>query len=423
MLNRRDLCAGLTTSLAAAWPGSALAAAAPLPFYTSLGTSLILHDLDVAQAMLRVKNSVTLPANLQYAWPHPSRRFLYVVASNGQPPSGPTGAAGADKGHYAIAFKVGAGGQLTEHGPRRHLPVRPIHCCTDITGRYLLVAFNIPSMVHVFTINRDGSLGDEVAQNPTLDFGIYAHQVRATPSGKTVTLCSRGNNAQRGKPEDPGHIEVFGLRDGKLSSLQTLAPHGNGIGFGPRHLDFSPDGRFVYVSLERENALCVYGMDGQGRLSDEPLFFKNALSDPLAETKHPGQGVGPIHVHPNGRFVYLTNRGSGTVEKNGQRVSNGGHNSVEVWAIDQATGEPTLIQDEDAHGFELRTFTIDPSGTLLIAASTTPMQVDDNGSIHTVSAGLSFYRIGQDGKLSFVRKQDVDTSHGIQFWCGLLTMS
>jgi 6-phosphogluconolactonase (cycloisomerase 2 family) len=278
-------------------------------------------------------------------------------------------------------------------------------------------------MVHVFPINSDGSLGGAIAQNPALDFGIYAHQVRATPSGKTVTLCSRGNDPRQGKPEDPGHIEVFGFQDGKLSSLQRLAPHGNGIGFGPRHLDFSPDGRFVYVSLERENALCVYGMNGQGRLSDEPLFFKNALSDPLAKTRHPGQGVGAIHVHPNGRFVYLTNRGSGTVEKNGRRVSNGGHNSVEVWAIDQATGEPTLIQDEDAHGFELRTFTIDPSGTLLVAASTTPMQVDGNGSVRTVSAGLSIYRIGQDGRLAFARKHDVDTSAGAQFWCGLLTMS
>jgi len=423
MLNRRNLCAGLGLSLGAAGlVRPVLAQSATQPFYASLGPNLIRYDLDVVRATLARKDQVSLPANLQYAWPHPSRRYLYAVASNGQPPSGPTGVAGGDKNHYAIAFTVGADGTLTEHGARKLLPVRPIHCCTDLSGEHLLIAFNIPSMIHVYRLNADGSIGDEIIQDPSLDFGIYAHQVRATPSGRTVTLCSRGNDPTPTKPEDPGHVEVFGFADGKLTALQKLAPRGDGYGFGPRHLDFSPDGRFAYVSLERENALCVYGMDSAGRFSDEPVFLKSALSDPLGKMKHPGQGVGPIHVHPNGKFVYQTNRGSGTIEKDGQRVSNGGQNSVAVWAINRDNGEPTLIQNAPAHGFELRTFVIDPSGKLLVAASTTPLDVEENGQVHTVSAGLSLYRIAPDGRLSFVRKHDVDTSGGIQFWCGLLTM-
>jgi len=39
-----------------------------------------------------------------------------------------------------------------------------------------------------------------------------------------------------------------------------------------------------------------------------------------------------------------------------------------------------------------------------------------------VSAGLSVYRVGSDGKLDFARKYDVDTSPGVQFWCGCLNM-
>jgi 6-phosphogluconolactonase (cycloisomerase 2 family) len=420
MLNRRDLNVGLAASFASALCPVTGWAQSDIPFYGSLGPDLVLYDLDVAGASLRRRSDIGLPANLQYAWPIAAKRLLYVVASNSQPPSGPTGAAGGNRKHYALAFKVGADGTLSEHGPRRELPVRPIHCCTDIGGRYLLIAFNIPSMVHVYRLNSDGTIGNEVAQDPGLDFGVYAHQVRGTPSGQTVTLCSRGNNPRPGKAEDPGYIEVFGFKEGRLSNLQKLAPHGNGIGFGPRHLDFSPDGRFAFVSLERENALCVYGMTPDGRFSAEPLFFKTALAAP--RTIHPGQGVGPIHVHPNGRFVYQTNRGSGTVEKNGRKVWNGGENSVAVWKIDPATGEPTRIQNADAHGFELRTFVIDPTGKLLVAASTTPLDVEEHGQVKTVSAGLSLYRIGDDGKLAFVRKHDVDTTDGIQFWCGLLTM-
>ena len=58
----------------------------------------------------------------------------------------------------------------------------------------------------------------------------------------------------------------------------------------------------------------MFGLKADGALTQEPLFLKNARTDPDGKTKHPGQGVGPIHVHPNGRFVYQTNRGSGMTE-------------------------------------------------------------------------------------------------------------
>ena len=421
MLDRRTF-AGLLG--AAALPGAARGQGAIHPFYASSGPNLMLYDLDSDAAALTYRNSIALPANIQYAWPHPSRRFLYVIASNGQPPSGPAGVAGSDKRHYAFAYRVGPDGSLTQAGEPMLLPVRPVHCATDTSGRHLLVAYNNPSSVSVHAIGADGNVGPAIPQKLPLDFGIYAHQVRATPSGRSITLCSRGNDPTAARPEDPGHVEVFALRDGQLSALQSIAPHGNGIGFGPRHLDFDPRGRFAYVSLERENSICVFALNPDGTFGSEPLFLKNALSDPDGKAKYPGQTSGPIHVHPNGKLVYQTNRGSGTVtDINGAKVWNGGENNIAVWKLDAASGEPTLIQHAPAHGFELRTFAIDPSGQVLIAASTTSMLVDEDTFVRKVSAGFSIYRIGNDGKLDFVRKLDVDTSHGILFWCGLLTMA
>ena len=413
MLNRREF----TGLLGAAALPSPAHAATTLPFYDSTGPLLTQFDLDVAAATLTRRGAVTLPANLQYAWPHPSEKILYACASNSQPPTGPVGVAGGDKNHYAIAYAVGADGALMERGERRLLSHRPLHITTD--GKFLFIAYNNPSQITVHRLNANGSIGNEVPQAAELDFGIYAHQVRLTPGGRTLTLCSRGNDATADKSEDPGHVEVFGITEGKLSRLQSLAPHGQGLGFGPRHLDFSPDGRFVYVSLERQNSLCVYGLNADGTLGAEPLFLKTTLLDPDGKAKHFGQTAGPIHVHPGGRFVYQTNRGSGTIEVDDRKVWNGGENSVAVWKIDRKTGEPTRIQNAPAHGFELRTFTIDPSGRVLIAASTTPLMLPDGS---TVSAGLSVYRIGSDGKLTFARKYDADTKAGIQFWCGLLTM-
>ena len=413
MLNRRYFTALLGAS---ALPGAVRAQTATQPYYATVGPNLMSYALDVGTATLTPKNTVKLPSNIQYAWPDPAKRFLYVVASNNKP-GGLDPEAG---GHCAQVFRIGADGALTAHGPLVKLAWRPIHTTVDPSGRFLLIAYNVPSTLTVHTINADGTIGAQVTQQDGLDTGIYAHQVRVTPSGRTVVLVTRGNDPRPGHAEDPGALKIFRFEEGQLSNLQSLAPQGQGLGFGPRHLDFAP--RFVTVSLERENSICIYRLNSDATLSAEPLFIRNALVDPGAKAKYAGQTAGPIHVHPNGRFVYQSNRGSGTLDYQGRKIWNGGENNIAVWSLDPATGEPTRIQNVDSHGFEIRTFSIDASGTLLIAASQLGLGVRNGDTVSNVSAGLSFYRIDADGKLSFLHKQDVDTSAGTQFWSGFLTM-
>ena len=97
----------------------------------------------------------------------------------------------------------------------------------------------------------------------------------------------------------------------------------------------------------------------------------------------------------------MTNRNSGTEEIGGKKVFKGGENNVATFSIDPATGEPTLIQNIEAQTIHLRTFAIDPSGRLLIAASILPMAMRDGS---TLPAALVLYRIGDDGRLTFARK-------------------
>jgi hypothetical protein len=82
-----------------------------------------------------------------------------------------------------------------------------------------------------------------------------------------------------------------------------------------------------------------------------------------------------------------------------------------------------LIQHIDGHGIQLRTFAIDPSGRLLVAASIMPLLVRDANGVGTLSAGLTVYRVGGDGKLAFARKYDVDTGNVQQFWSGMVTLA
>jgi 6-phosphogluconolactonase (cycloisomerase 2 family) len=382
-------------------------------FYASIGPELILFDIDVEGATLTKRGAVKLPANIQYAWPHPSRRFLYVVSSNGAP-----GFAG-DK-HYASALAVDpATGALTLLGDPAALVSRPIHTSVDATGVYLLIAHNNPSNISVLRLNADGTLGAPVAQPGKLDTGIFAHQVRAMPSNRAVTLVTRGNDATATKVEDPGAIKTFAFDNGVLTNLASIAP-GNGLGFGPRHLDFHPQKPWAFVSIERQSDLYVYKLDAATGLSRDPIFIKNTLANPKPPVR---QAAGAIHVHPSGKFVYVTNRASDVVEVDGKKIVPDGENNIAVFAINQDTGEPTLIQNADGRAVELRTFGIEPSGRMLVTASIKAVPVRDGASIGTLPAKLDVFRIGGDGKLDMARQYDVDTGALTQFWSGMITLA
>ena len=204
------------------------------------------------------------------------------------------------------AFRIDpASGALSPHGAPIRLPTRPIHMATDIPSEYILVAFSNPSAIRVYRINADATPGEEVMQPGPIDPGIFAHQVRATPDNRRVVLVTRGHDAAGGKPEEPGALKVFDFRSGVLRNEVSVAP-GGGYGFGPRHLDFHPTRPWVYVSLERQNQLDMFELM-DGGLSPTPRFRKDALADPATPHR---QVVGTVHVHPNGRTVYVANRAS-----------------------------------------------------------------------------------------------------------------
>jgi 6-phosphogluconolactonase len=382
-------------------------------YYASVGPELFLYDIAVDDAALTRRQALTLPANIQYAWPHPSRRYLYVASSNGGP--GVTG----DRHHATALAADSATGSLRPHGAPVALHARPIHLSVDRKGEYLLTAYNNPSSITVHRLNDDGTIGASVPQTQTLDTGSYAHQILTAPSNDVAILVTRGNDAKPDKPEDPGGLKAFAFRDGVLGNLASIAP-GSGLGFGPRHFDFHPSKPWVFVSIERQNQLYVYELDARSGLKREPMFVKNTLANPKPAMR---QAAGAIHVHPSGRFVYLTNRASDLSRFDGKPAVIGGQNDVAVFAIDQNTGEPTLIQNADGHSVELRTFAVHPGGRMLVAASIAPAPALEGDRIVTVPAGLSIFAIADDGRLSFVRKYDIDTGNQRQFWTGMVTLS
>jgi 6-phosphogluconolactonase len=383
-----------------------------LALYSAVGDELTHYSVDVAAATLTRRASVHVPAVVQYAWPHPSKRFLYVATSN-------RGAGmKADRNHVS-AYRIDpATGALAPHGEPQPLYARAVHCCVDPSGGFLVSAHNLPRTgITVNRLNADGTIGATVPQPAGLDYGLYPHQVMVSPSGRTVILVDRGNDAAGGKPEDPGALRLFRFDAGKLAPLSVIAP-GGGYGYGPRHLDFHPQKPWVYASMERQNRLLAYRMAGDG-IETDAAYARDTLAEPRNE--RPRQLAGPIHVHPGGRYVYLANRADWEIEETGARVFGGGENNIAAFGIDGGSGEPSLLQHAATRCGHVRTFAFDPSGQLMVAASIKPLAVREGGKTITVPAALAVFRVGDDGKLDFARKYDIDTGGRIHYWMGIVS--
>ena len=263
-----------------------------------------------------------------------------------------------------------------------------------------------------------GSIVTDVARARVYEFFTPGHRERIFKGGNGGLGNEHFKSATNRAPEDPGSLKIFNYKDGVLTKGVSIAPNG-GYGFGPRHLDFHPTQPWVYVSLERQNKMYVYRMEGDA-LSSEAIYKKETLANPDKVISR--QAAGTVHVHPNGRFLYGVNRADTTRELEGRNVFMGGENTLAVYSINPSTGEPTPIQQIDTRGIHCRTFHIDPSGRMLVAAHNVPVLARDGAGVNTVPACLSVFRISPDGTLGFVRKYDVDTRDKIMFWMGMVPL-
>jgi 6-phosphogluconolactonase len=287
--------------------------------------------------------------------------------------------------------------------------------------------------------NTDGTIGPRVIQADGGDIGIgaFLHQIHVDPTNKYVTICDRGNDPTYGSdggivtPEALGHLLVYSYASGELSQL-TASTITFPSGVGPRHLDWHPTQPWVYLSAERGNRLIMYAF-ASGVLTEK--FDVPSVANPadspdssldMTEAIN-GQRAGAIHVHPSGKFLWITNRnyalvpyvpeaGADAAEPADAgdaaapapiEVFNGvGENNLVLFSIDQTTGEPTMVSAADSHGFEPRTFTLDPSGQYVIVGNQKKISTVTGGVVTTVNPNLTVFQVATDGQLTFLKTYD-----------------
>jgi len=101
----------------------------------------------------------------------------------------------------------------------------------------------------------------------------------------------------------------------------------------------------------------------------------------------------------------------------------GGENNIAVFEINNEIGTATILQHASTQSIHARTFALDQSGRLLVAASKMALSVIEGGQTMNVPAALSAFKVGADGTLSFLRRYDVETKGDQrQYWAGFVKL-
>lgn len=230
------------------------------------------------------------------------------------------------------------------------------HVWVDATGRDVLVPSYAEANLMAFQTKSDGSLDQRTSffhitgsgPNPSRQTQSHPHSMYVDPENRHVYACDLGTdkvliydlNAGTGvlTPADP--------------SFAQIPPGG-----GPRHLAFSPEGRFVYVNGEMGLNVTVFERHpASGALT--PVQTVSTLP-PGADTD--GVTTAEIFCHPTGKWLYVSNRGRG---------------SIAAFAIG-ADGKLTWFQDAPAGVKVPRGFGIDPTGQWLLAGDQTGDKISE----------------------------------------------
>jgi 6-phosphogluconolactonase len=271
---------------------------------------------------------------------HPNRRFLYAVNEISK-------YEGYDAGSVS-AFSIDpATGSLTLLNRVSTRGGGPCHLELDRTGKWLFVANYGGGSVAAFPVQDDGKLREASAffqhagasVNKARQSGPHAHATVVSPDNKFVLAA------------DLGLDRVFAYRlDGNVGLVPGEPPFSTVTpGSGPRHLAFRPDAKFAYVLNEMLSSVTTFRYDAaRGTLTDV------ATISTLPEGFTGDNSGAEIATHPNGRFVYASNRGD---------------DSIAIFRIDADKGTLTSAGRVSTQGKTPRGFAIDPLGGFLVAGN------------------------------------------------------
>jgi 6-phosphogluconolactonase len=259
------------------------------------------------------------------------------------------------------SYAIAAGSGLLELTNQVRCAGHPVYVTLAADGSALLTCFFEEAKTEVIQISADGTLG---ASACVVDSGRESHATVFDPSHRFLFVPTRGDNWIAQYRYDAAAQRLIANDPATLSETP---------GAGPRHLAFHPNGRWAYLVNELSLSLSVYAFDAErGTL--------RAAQRGVAVAP-PGSGAGSsadIHVHPDGKFLYVSNR-------------QGDQSNIAIVRVDESSGAVAVIGHEATHGRTPRNFALDAEGRILIAGN----QESNDVAVFRVnpsSGGLSYVR-------------------------------
>lgn len=270
---------------------------------------------------------------------HPDGRHLYAV-----------GELSARDGGGVNAFSIDRStGLLTLINQSPAVGDGPCHISLDHTGRMAMIANYGSGSVVSYRVQEDGSLSEPVSfiqhegssVDPKRQTGPHAHSINPSPDNRHAYACDLGLDKVLIYRIDPAK----GTLTPNEPPFATVTPGG-----GPRHFAFHPNGKFAFVNNEMAMTETSFTYDAQnGSLTE----IETVSTLPPGDREKTGLSTAETVVHPNGKFVYVSNRT---------------HDTIAVFACDPETGKLTLIQNAKCEGSIPRNFNLDPSARWMIVA-------------------------------------------------------
>jgi len=304
------------------------------------------YRFDPASAELTPLGLAAETTNPSFLAIDPTRHFLYAVNEIQKYKDASSGGVSA----FAVASEKGSGptGKLQLLNEVASRGADPCYIAFDKTGKYALVANYTGGSIAVFPVQPDGHVGEASAFvqhvgssiNRERQEGPHAHWIETTPDNRFAIAV------------DLGLDELLVYRfDAKKGSLTPNNPPYAKLdsGAGPRHLAFSPDGKFAYVVNELQSTITAFAYDAR---NGELRKLKTVSTLPKDFTG--ANDTAEIKVHPSGKFLFASNRG---------------HDTIALFSIDSKTGALTLVDHFPTQGKTPRNFEIDPSGKFLFVAN------------------------------------------------------
>ena len=313
--------------------------------YTSTGKSqgIYVHKFNAETGKLTPLHTVKDVLEPSFLTIDKSRKYLYAANELLEYEGKKSGAVSA----FAIDQKTG---NLQFLNKQPSLGDAPCFITSSENEKFVLVANYLGGNVSSFPIEKDGKLGASVDLAQHTGFGpnkdrqeaAHAHSITLDRNNRFAFAADLGI--------DKLMIYRFDDKTGKLNPNEAQAFYQTKPGAGPRHFSFHGSGKFAFLINELDLTITSLAYDEKlGTLKE----IQTVPTLP-AGVSGAGNSCADIHVSPNGKFLYGSNRG---------------HNSIVSYKIDEKTGRLEYIEHVSTGGKKPRNFAIEPGGKFLLAAN------------------------------------------------------